>query len=1603
MVKWALLACVLLAVGACGQRERPLAPRSQTWAELRVVRRGVRVTPPGEKERDPYLHERLVDGEAIRLDAGGLAWLRRDAGATLLVSGPASLKLYSDSVRVESGRVFVDAPRTTEVATPAGPLHLSKVRASIDVAEGGATSAYVLAGEVRAGDEVRGRAGELMTLAKGAKTKVTPELVWDDWTGGLATTDRVAEPAPFGVGTVGGREPGSTGTARFPLAIQRLDVRVSIDGDFALTEVDERFFNSSSNTVEGIYRFRTPESASLSRFGVDRDGELVWGRVKEKQAAARQYQANVYQGSTEDPALLEWQAPGEYAARLYPIGPGETRRVVVRYTEWLGRTGAAGERREYVYPMAAEGSEASLPHIEELTATIDVSRARAKEIRVGMSGVRKGNEIVVHEQDFVPRADLAVELFDDGKKNLTAYRAKHKPDLEVLPPDERAEANKQSLGESDYVLVPVRARDVPLPGGGLDLAIVVDASAANEQAAMTLARAATGSLLDHLSKDDRAVVWAGAEDLRPVAPGMDKPAALDAAAKRKVLTSLATLDRGGATDLGAMLTRAAASLDPKRRGAVIYIGDGRATVGELSLTALKKRLAKMAHPVRLFALGVGDSTDMGVLSGLAAGGFAERVDSGYAAARAALRLFEVAERPALLGTAVDLGQNVERVYPRDPDALVADETVLVVGRVKGEVPSNLVLDGPAGKKSVALDHADLDDHGDLRRRWAGARLSELLASGAGRAAMVDLGTRYGIITPVTSLYVPTTRELQEEDARVRMQAALRRQREETESAAFAMQKADGDNKEGGTGTRAKGEEGSMGAPASKATNSRYAVAGPVDKNVTLPKAAEAQEFGMIGLLHAGAGGDPNAPGAPWGRDSAGDGAKLAKDAPLADREPAPEQSAPAAAASAAPSGNMWGAEIGDTTGAGGLGLSGIGEGGGGRGNGIGLGNIGSLGHGAGTGTGQGFGSGHGRLGGSHLASPPSLKAGKLNVSGRLPPEVIQRIVRQNFGRFRLCYEQGLARNPNLAGRVSARFVIGMDGSVSNVANGGSDLPDAGVVSCVMSAFSGLSFPQPEGGIVTVVYPVNLAPDGGKPQTEPVAVKTTVRVDHLPRIIRLCGAAAAVPLAERRQLWRERLARVSGNPVGVEQVYRHALSACEAQTWGERRLLLSMMLDALPVVSQRVALWRLMFSDRVEADVLYRGLVARVKTPAQMRELHQALGLKSLDPQLLAKYVRDAKTPEARVAKLRALVSEWPDDFEVALSLLDALEDAGDRGGARDFADRLRARPDIDAHVRTAIGELFLRLSAADKAPGAQQTDLAEGRRAFGEIVEFSPDDPVARRRLGDLLRAHGWYADAERQYQTLAELAPDDPAVPLLLGAAAQGQGQLEAAVRWLEKAADGGPPSSGTDRSPASVARALAATYLAWGRLDARKNKKDKELEDSDRSRHARARRRSRGRLRRHHGARHAHLGAPGAAPHAVDQRAGIAHARVGRRRGAWRRAGPGSAPDRHPGGSPDRAGRARAHGASGRRGRAHRGLRRARQGRAHHQASDPLRTWRVGGAEVQRRRRGGDPWLGPGSSWRCCWRLLCSSPAWCGTRRDTVCTCCRPRWPTSRRCTVV
>ncbi len=179
-------------------------------------------------------------------------------------------------------------------------------------------------------------------------------------------------------------------------------------------------------------------------------------------------------------------------------------------------------------------------------------------------------------------------------------------------------------------------------------------------------------------------------------------------------------------------------------------------------------------------------------------------------------------------------------------------------------------------------------------------------------------------------------------------------------------------------------------------------------------------------------------------------------------------------------GNMAGDEVGDAFGYGGLGANGTGWGGGGTGEGtIGLGNVGVIGHGSGGGNGQGYGSGSGRGLRGRGANGPTVRASPPTVSGLLSPEAIRRVVLRNLGQVSHCHEQSLAQNPNAAGRVVVRFVIGGTGTVAGSDVAESSYPSASGAECIANAVRRWQFPAPEGGgLVTVNYPFNLQPPEG---------------------------------------------------------------------------------------------------------------------------------------------------------------------------------------------------------------------------------------------------------------------------------------------------------------------------------------------------------------------------------------------------------------------------------------------------------------------------------------------------------------------------------------------
>jgi hypothetical protein len=107
-------------------------------------------------------------------------------------------------------------------------------------------------------------------------------------------------------------------------------------------------------------------------------------------------------------------------------------------------------------------------------------------------------------------------------------------------------------------------------------------------------------------------------------------------------------------------------------------------------------------------------------------------------------------------------------------------------------------------------------------------------------------------------------------------------------------------------------------------------------------------------------------------------------------------------------------------------------------------------------------------------------------SGRIEASEVLRVLNEASPKFAACHQEGLKRDPALRGKVVLRLTIDPNGRVSSADRvtskptaGSPDavttMPDTKVVSCVVEAARGLSFPKPQGGRVTFLYPLTFTP------------------------------------------------------------------------------------------------------------------------------------------------------------------------------------------------------------------------------------------------------------------------------------------------------------------------------------------------------------------------------------------------------------------------------------------------------------------------------------------------------------------------------------------------
>jgi hypothetical protein len=74
-----------------------------------------------------------------------------------------------------------------------------------------------------------------------------------------------------------------------------------------------------------------------------------------------------------------------------------------------------------------------------------------------------------------------------------------------------------------------------------------------------------------------------------------------------------------------------------------------------------------------------------------------------------------------------------------------------------------------------------------------------------------------------------------------------------------------------------------------------------------------------------------------------------------------------------------------------------------------------------------------------------------------------------------CYDNALAQDPTLRGKVTVAVRIGANGQTCSAGIASNEMSSPQVASCVSGYFRGANFPSPKGGCVDVNIPINFVP------------------------------------------------------------------------------------------------------------------------------------------------------------------------------------------------------------------------------------------------------------------------------------------------------------------------------------------------------------------------------------------------------------------------------------------------------------------------------------------------------------------------------------------------
>jgi Ca-activated chloride channel family protein len=252
-------------------------------------------------------------------------------------------------------------------------------------------------------------------------------------------------------------------------------------------EISESFVNRGNVLGEADYLLPLPRGAAFEDLALEINGELVAGETLTSDRARGIYEEIVRKA--RDPALVEWMDHGLLRARIFPIAPGETKRVVVRFRAVAAREGNA-LRIDYLAGGRTPGSVESVaaPSLVLLLPRGDAyGTPYSPTHQLDIGAPRAQNEALFREvrvRGDASRLTLLVPIRDAGHAIVTT--------LPYAPP-----------GEDGFALVtlsPPMHRGAAMPR---DVTFVIDVSGSMSGTKLEQAKAAGRTLLGTLSPSDR--------------------------------------------------------------------------------------------------------------------------------------------------------------------------------------------------------------------------------------------------------------------------------------------------------------------------------------------------------------------------------------------------------------------------------------------------------------------------------------------------------------------------------------------------------------------------------------------------------------------------------------------------------------------------------------------------------------------------------------------------------------------------------------------------------------------------------------------------------------------------------------------------------------------------------------------------------------------------------------------------------------------------------------------------------------------------------------------------------------------------------------------